>query len=278
MADIPNLGKYINITAGISMSFGKWIFVHWKRDELSLLIETMNKQSLALRLRGFKDQNIQTLRNTYFVQEMSIFMMIVFGNLAFVLGIYGQLLSVRPLELIIPFTSPVNIPGFSDNYAVNYTIQFLVVMFISSGQTCVTVMIGNIYSQIQLHLDVLHYDCLSLDKAESLTPEEYAERFRDLSRKYQSVVEMHNKCNSCMRELLLNDVSASMIAVIFSCVEFGIVVNEDLKACFRPALYFLFLYSLFFYWCWLGSRLAEKVSDEVKWEYLILIVDYIWCP
>lgn len=260
MADIPEFGKYVNIMAGITMSTGKWIFIYWKRHELAQLVDLMNERSQRLRQRGTHDPHIKRLRNTYFVHEMFVFLLTVSGSVVFVVCIYAQLLFVQPLALIIPATLPFHVPYLGDNFAVAFAIQVSVCVVISQVLNCSTTMIGNVYSQILLHLDVLKYDCELLDRNDSLTAADLIAGFRDLSRGYQSVVELHEKCNHCMRALFLNDVLASMIAVIFSCVEIGIVVNQDLGACFRPVFYFIFLYTLFFYWSWLGSRLAEKVS------------------
>lgn len=260
LTDIPELGKSINIIAGVTMSVGKTVFVYWKTAELEQLIEMMNQHSQRLKIRGKTDREIRTLRNTFFVNEMLIFIISIFFIPIFTVTIYTQVLLVEPRELVIPANSPKEIPVVSDYFFISYIFQQIVCCFAMTTMNSSNILIGNLYNQIVLHLEVLHHDCELLNTNDSITVDELTEGFRNLARTYQSVRGMNHKCNDVMRGLFVNDMLASMTAVIFSCVEIAIVVNEDVVACFRPGIYCGFIFALLFYWCWLGNRLAAKVG------------------
>lgn len=256
--DIPELTKYINITAGISMCAGKWIFVHLKHAELMPLIQTFNQENLRLRQRAIKDKGIHSIRNANYVLEMSLFLLSIVANTTFVVSIYID--SLTHHETVIEAVSPVYIPLASGNYPVIFVSQFFVCLFVSAAMNSSNILIGNLYLQISHHLEVLRYDLISLDQQETgVTEKGMIAAFIRLATDYQNIVRLHKQCNLCMRSIFITDVIASLIAVVFSCVEIGIVVNYDVMACFRPMFYCLFIYGLLFYWTWMGTRIADKV-------------------
>lgn len=248
------------------MSGVKWLFMHARQVDLSHLIDELNFKSKELRVRGEQDPEIRKLRNSYYVHEMLVFLCSVGFNVFFVFEMFIQLLFERPRQLIIPATV---VPGMVDHYYVSFIVQFSVSLYVSAVMTSANVMIGNIYNQIIMHLDILHYDCQLLDSDDFVTPTQLAKRILRLLDNYQSVAALIGRCNNCMRPLFLNDVIAMMTAIIFSCVELGVVINDDVKACARPILYFIFVNLMFLYWCWLGDRLAEKVIEV----YIVIMLE-----
>lgn len=258
--NLPELGKFINIFAGVEMSFGKWLFVYARRQQLSELILDINDKSKELRKRSQNDANLKQLRNQFYVQEMLVFLLTTFFGIIFASGMFIQVLCFRPVEFVVPMRAPFNIESGSVGFWCCFWPTLGTTIFVTLFITAGAMMIGNLYNQLTLHLVVLDYDLKCLDKDETVTTDDMLEHFRIFIREFQEIQRLTNKCKACMRPFLMNNLIATMVAVTFCCVELGIMINEDKSQCLKPALYFMFLNIPFFYWCWLGNRLSEKVG------------------
>lgn len=266
---IPDLGKFINIGAGVSMSCGKLLFLYAKHNQFTALMHQLNAKDEELRKRAHRDARVKKLRGDFFVQEMSVFLLTTIFSSFFVCAMYVQQLFSDPLKLVVPCKAPFSIVAGSVGFWVVYLLQFLVSFFVAMIISAADIMVGNLYNQLILHLEVLHYDLEELNSDESVTATVFSERIRQFTREYQSIRRVTNACQQCMRPFLINNIVHTLVGVMFCCVEVGIMVNVDITQCLKPVLYFLFLNIPFFYWSWLGNRLREKVGGMVIIDNLV---------
>lgn len=264
--DIPEWGKFIDILAGVQVSFVKMLFLYYQRNDLSELIQLMNVKSQELRRRGKSDREIKRLRDSFYLQEMVVLLFTtIFGSI-FLFLIFMQVLFVKPLQLVIPMSVDLNeiVTGPSTTYWILYGIQCFLCPYVALVMTLCDVMIGNVYNQLILHLEVLDYDLRQFDKDDSATSLTIVKKFCEFTEAYESLRQLNKRCEACMRPFFINNVLATVMATTFSCVEVGIMINVDPEACLKPFMYFLFITFPFFYWCWLGNRVTEKVNQERK--------------
>lgn len=259
--DIPEWGKFIDILAGIEVSLAKWLFLYWKRDDLTAIIQLMNQKSEELKKRGKTDRRIKRTCNNFYVSEMAVLLFTNVFGMTFLILIFLQVLFARPLQLVVPVSVDMKeiLIGPSSIYWTAYAIECFLCPFVALVMTLCDVMIGNIYNQLILHMEVLAYDLRALDNDERASPELIVGKFCNFSQAYHSLRELNKRFEECMRPFFINNILATVLATTFSCVEVGIMINVDPKQCFKPMLYFLFISIPFFYWCWLGSRLMDKV-------------------
>lgn len=260
--DIPEWGKFIDILAGVLLSLAKCIFLYYRRHELIDLIQLMDRKSQDLKRRGQGDPEIKKMRDTFYVQEMVVFLFTTVFGFIFLVLIFMQVLFTKPLQLVVPMAWKNEIvTGPSAVYWTVYLAECFLCPFVAVVITTCDVMIGNLYNQFILHLEVLHYDMLVLDGMSYVTPNLMAKKYAEFSQTYQSLLDLNKHCEKCMRPFFINNVLATVLATTFSCVEVGIMINVDPKECLKPFMYFLFITFPFFYWCWLGNRINEKVKE-----------------
>lgn len=262
--DIPEYGKFIDVLAGIEVGFAKLCFIYWKRDDLLDLIYFMNGESLKLRERGRGDQEIKRLRDSFYVQEMLVCLFTsIFGVGFLALTFVQVLIFTRPLELVIPFglERDAVLTGPSTAYWIVYACECVLCPFVALVITSCDIMVGNLYNQLILHLELLHLDIGALNEDINVTSPMMTKRYCEFIRTYQDLLQLNQRFERCMRPFFINNVIATALATTFACVEMGIMVNVDVRECVKPFLYFLFITFPFFYWCWLGNRVNEKVNE-----------------
>lgn len=257
---IPDLGKFLNIFAGVQMSCSRWIFIYWNGDVLTNLLRTMKEKDQELLKLAKTDNYIKKLRSSCFVQEMLVFLVASVFGVVFVFQMYITILFIEPLVLVVPIRAPFDIQPPSGGFWLIYGLQIPMCIFVALLMLAADMMIGNIYNQLILHLEVLRYRMEVLNQNDTLQPGELGKRFSEFAREYQKLVEINNRCETLLRPFFINNIVATMIAVVFACVEIGIMVNEAPVQCFKPIMYFIFINTPFFYWCWLGTRINERVS------------------
>lgn len=262
-ADIPEWGKFIDIIAGVELSLAKLLFLYWNRDELITLIDLMNVKSLELKERGQHNRHIKDMRDSFYFQEMVVFLFTNAFAILFSVLIYLQVLFERPFQLVVPVSLDGKeiLKGPGRTYWIIYVTQVCLCPYVALILTLCDVMIGNIYNQFILHLEVLGHDLRTLDLDDKASSAVLVAKFSEFSKTYQSLRELNKHCERCMRPFFINNIFATVMATTFSCVEIGIMVNVDPKQCIKPATYFLFISFPFFYWCWLGNRVNEKVIN-----------------
>lgn len=262
--DIPEWGKFIDILAGVQLSCFKLFFLYWKRKELEALFESLNKKSLDLRERGRKAPEIKILRDSFYFQEMVIHIFTISFSFLFQFLIFIQVLLQKPYVLVVPMS--VNqkeiVVGPSTTYWIIYATECVLCPYVACVISFVDVMIGNCYNQLILHLEVLHRDMRVLDEDDQVTPAQLTLSLCDFAKRYQELRQLARGFQKCMRPFFLDNLVGIVFALVFSCVEMGIMMNVDVKECFKPGLYFLFINFPFFYWCWLGDRLSQRVRRE----------------
>lgn len=271
--NIPDLGKFLNILAGVSMSFGKWLFLYGKRNQFVAIMHQLNAKDDQLRKRANMDERVRKLRGDFYVQEMFVFILTTVFSCIFLAAMYGQVLLCNPLQLVVPTKAPFDMEPGSEGYWVIYSMQFAVSIFVTLFIAAADMMIGNLYNQLTLHLEVIHYDLELLDADSSVTSEEMYMKFCQFTREFQTIQVLVNDFQRCMRPFLINNIVATMVGSTFCCVELGIMVNVDITECVKPAFYFVFLNIPFFYWSWLGNRLREKVRNAL---IRISVVNGLW--
>lgn len=259
--DIPNVGKFFDIGAGVEISFSKWLFLYLNRDQITDLINLVNERSLSLKTRADTDPEIKKMRNFFYTMEMAVFIFSFVFCVIFICVMFLQVMTLDPLELVVPTRMPFSLEPGSRNFWICHFAQFVVSMFVAICMITTDMMIGNLYNQVLLHLEVLHYDLRRLDEDESVSTRQLFNKFCEFSAEFQSLQRLNNVCEKCMHWFFINNVLATMVAVTFSCVEVGIMINVDITQCIKPFMYFLFLNIAFFYWCWLGNRLKDRVRD-----------------
>lgn len=264
--DIPEWGKFIDILAGVELSIAKTCFLYWKGYQITDLVQLMDKKNQEVKERGKNEKDIKEIRDFFYFQEMTIFVFTCGFGAVFLILIFIQVLFKDPVELVIPMSPDFGelLLGSSKTFWFVYATQCFLCPFVAVVIQLCDVMIGNLYSQFIMHLDVLNYDLRMLDETEGLSPGMVKKRFCDASKTYQSLLQLNQHCESCMRPFFINNVFATVIATTFSCVEIGIMMNVDPEQCLKPVMYFLFITFPFFYWCWLGNRIYEKVNREMR--------------
>lgn len=261
--DVPEVGKFIDIFAGVEMSFAKLAVLYYKRTEITELIMMLNNASLDLKTRAANEQGIKDLRDSYYFLEMALLIFTNFFAMVFQSIIFIQVLFETPIILVVPVSlnNQDLLTGPSTIYWAFYLAECYLCPFIAIVMTLCDVMIGNLYNQIILHLQVLSHDLQSLDQDDGVSEFVLELKFKEFATTYQSLHILTAKCEKCMRPFFINNVLATVLATTFSCVEVGIMINVDPIQCIKPIMYFLFITIPFFYWCWLGNRLSEEVSN-----------------
>lgn len=260
--DIPEWGQFIDVLAGIEVGFVKLCFIYWKRHELTAIIQMMNGYSMELRTRGNQEREIKRLRDYFYMQEMVVFLFTSFFGVFVLIVLHLQAVFISdPKGLVVPVDAILT--GSRKGYWTVYACQCVLCPFVGLVMTSCDAMIGNIYNQLILHLEVLHHDITALDEANDVTSELMEEKFCEFIRTYQSLRQLNKRFDHCMEPYFINNVLATVFATTFTCVEMGIMVNVDLMKCVKPFMYFLFTIFPFFYWCWLGNRVNEKVNQNV---------------
>lgn len=257
--DIPAIGKFLDIFAGVETSFVKWLFLFYNRHSLQDLIQILNGRSQALQKRGKTDPEIQRMRNQAYFLEMTVSVFAFLFCLFFVIVIYLEGLFYDPIDLVVPAFYFLDLNYHTKLFWAIYIIEIALTFCSASVITLTDLMIGNLYNQIILNLEVLNYDLKVLDEKVSVSSAELMEKFRVIAMEFQSLRQLNTLCEECMRPLFINNITATMVGVVFSCVEVGIMVNLDKVRCIKPFVLFVFLNTIIFYWCWLGNRLKEKV-------------------
>lgn len=238
------------------MGFGKWFFMCCKASELNELLTKLNQKSQELKLRGESDRYIRKLRNSYFVLEMLFYLVSFATSVIFLTCTFIQIFFDSPRQLLIPMDN-----YFTKNYFfLVFITQFGIVLYEVLLLLSSSLLVGNLYNQIILHLNVLYYDWQQLDNEDLESSEEFIKQINQLIREYQEIVHIKTLCETCIRPLILNDGVASTVTAAVSCIEFVIVINDDWRAGMRPVMTFIYINCMFFYWCWLGNRLEEKVG------------------
>lgn len=275
VADIPEWGKFIDIMAGVYVSMAKVYFLYWKRHQLIDLINLMNEKSQMLRERGKQDAGVKKLRDAAYIQEMLVMMFTVIFGPFFLVLIFTQVLFASPLQLVIPFAPSLKadlVDGTSKLYWPVYLAECFLCPFIALVMTLCDMMVGNIYNQLILHLEVLHHDFITLGEKRNATESYLVKKVCEFARTYRSLRQLNDQCEICMRPFFINNVAATILATTFSCVEVGIMINVNPWDCLKPFMYFLFISFPFFYWCWLGNRLSEQVIVNSTHKHLIYIL------
>lgn len=256
MDDISELGRYVAMVAGLEICAAKVVFLFCKDSKLKFVLQTMNEKSQELMLRAVDDDYLLKLRNTYYVKELGLFVVSFAANSCCLLVIYTQAFSSSPPVLLLPVKGPI----IQNQMYVEFFIQLVVCVYHFVIMIGLNFIIGNLYNQLILHLEVLHYDCKLLEVEDFGSDKEFFDKLIELSKKYQSIVHLNKMCGDCFRPLFLHDTLTSMVSAAFCCVEIGIVINRDVLSCLKPLLCFVIVQFMFFYWCWMGDRLSQEVS------------------
>lgn len=262
------------------MSFAKFCFIYWKRHELTEIFETMNALSQELRTRGKNDRKIKKLRDFFYVQEMVVLLFTsIFGVTELSIDFVCVLIFTDPLQLVIPMQIEPNkmLTGPSTEYWIAYASEWVLIPFVTLVITTCDVMLGNIYNQLILHLEVLQHDIRSLNEENQVSTEDMTKKYCEFIQTYQSLQRLNKRFEKCLRPFFINNILGTVLVTTFTCVEMGIMVNVSWKECLKPLLYFLFTSFPFFYWCWLGNRVQEKVKKLSK-LLSILFLKYIHSP
>lgn len=255
----PEFAMCLNTIMGWQIAFGQIFFINWKSDDLMDIFQGLNSMDRMLMKRGESDLFLKRIRNSYYVSEMFL---MIFGLVLMILSVtlyFLQIPFIEPVELLLNMQLLMDLQPFSYLFWLSYFLQLIAMLHLGVCISTPMFMIGNIYSQLILHIEVLDYDIEMLDEDEAATSEEMLIKFREFIITYQALVELLNKCRSCMRWLFINLIVANMIVITVSCIEFTIAIHGNSTECFRPFCYFIFISLLFFYWCRMGNRLAEKV-------------------
>lgn len=264
---ITEWGKFIDVLAGIEMSFAKFCFIYWKRHELTGIFKTMNALSQGLRKRGKNDRKIKKIRDDFYVQEMVVLLFTsIFGVTELSIDFVCVLIFTDPLQLVVPMQIEPNkiLTGPSTEYWIAYASQWVLIPFVTLVITTCDVMLGNIYNQLILHLEVLQYDIRLLNGNDDVSTEDMIKKFCEFIKTYQSLQQLNKRFEKCLRPFFINNILGTVLVTTFTCVEMGIMVNVSWMECLKPLLYFLFTSFPFFYWCWLGNRVQEKVKKLTK--------------
>lgn len=264
LSDPSAVVKGVDILMGVELCAALLVFIRSKNQRLLAILSELNDQNQRFLQRGECDGFIKQLCASYFATELTI----QIGSVAFtfcsMVLIYLQMLTVPPYELLLNMQLIVTVVPFSNVFWFSICLQFAVTLHMGIFLSSSMFMIGNIYNQLILHLEVLDHDIQLFEQRGSVSPEEAFQQFRQFIITYRSLVGQLNTGKALMRGLFINNITVNMMCIVLACIEFAIVFQEDPQMTFRILFYFALLSILFFYWCHLGNRLAEKVSDMVE--------------
>lgn len=267
---IPSLGVILNNLAGVQISTVKWIFLHRKEQGFLNLWDQLKVKETVLKIRSSSDPNIKMMRQSSYVQDMLVFLIAVFFGLFLVTFRFLQIFFYRPIESVYPTWVPFNSDFGTIGFWVLFFWQAICTYF---NATCIAtsdILIGSTYSQLILQFEVLNYDIEQFNNIKSVTPEEIMAKFRDFTKEFHLLQSFHKSLESFLKPLFFYHIITMMIAITFSCIETGVLLTVDINRAIPPFIYFLFLNISLFYWCWLGNRLKEKLSD-IYCNFLSLI-------
>lgn len=252
--------KSLDTALGMQICGAYLLFMHFNGDQIMAIFGDLNSLNQLLMARGAQDEHIKRIRNYYFHTEMitasnSILLLVISTTLVFV-----QIACFEPHQLLNDFSLVMIIQPHSTYFWIFFVLQIVITLSMSIFLPLSMIMIGNVYNQLILNLEVLDYDIQSLDLNETLSLDEALAQFRIFTLTYLSIVDLLTRSKMIMRKLFLVNTTINIISIVLACTEFAIDFEEGILTYIRPLFYFLFLSFMLFYWCELGHRMASKVS------------------
>lgn len=263
---IPSLGVFLHHFAGVQISAVKWGFLHRNEREFSRLWDQLNQKDQILKKRSIEDPNIKRMRQSTYVQEILMFVLAMIVGVMYMAIRLLEVFFYRPIEPVYNSRVPFNSDFGGIGYWVLFFWQGICFIFNVVCIASTDVLIGNMYSQLILHFDVLNYDIEQLNANVTVTTEEMIENFSGFTKEFQDLQSLNKSLGNFLRPLFFYHIVTMMVAITFICIETGVLLNVDIKRIIPPLIYFLFMNIVLFYWCWLGNRLKEKVNFEGKYS------------
>lgn len=268
LSTISDFGGWLNITAGSVIALFKAAFVSFYRVEITAALDIVAGLDAKLKQKATTDLEIRRRRTTYFVVET----LLIYSSLAFTVlmavAVFGQGLTNSPKTLFPLTTTPM---GFGET-PIGFWVTFLFNGFgcVWGGGVMVSVdlMVGNAFNQLILNVQVMIHelrelggDSKALEMNEKVAEDKEKEKaLIRIVQEYQYLRVALQKLNGNFQLLLFGVVLSNMFVLTMVSIELAFVIYEGFGMSLRPGMYFIFMNTAFFYWCWLGQRLSDLVS------------------
>lgn len=266
-SSLSDFGGWLNITAGTAVAVSKAAFVILHGAEIGESLNLVAALDAKIQLKAQKDDSIRKRREWYFQLETSLSYSALVFTLLMEILIFGQDFMESPNSQFRLSTVPWGLDKSGIGFGFSYTCVVLGGIWGSCLMVSMDLMVGNLFHQIILNVEIMIEEIRALGRDSVLDKEE--ERLVEdcdkeralvtIVQEYQHLRECLNKLNDTFRPILLLVVISNMIVLTFISIELAIVMHDDPARMVRPGMYFIFMSTAFFYWCWLGQKLSSVV-------------------
>lgn len=264
---LSDFGGWLNITAGTAVAVCKAAFVISHGAEIGESLNLVAALDVNIQRKAKKDESIRERRSWYFQLETCLSYSALAFTLLMEILIFGQDFVESPHSQFRLSTVPWGLDESGIGFGLSYACVVLGGMWGSCLMVSMDLMVGNLFHQIILNVEIMIEEIRTLgrdsalDKGEEPRVEECDKEgvFIVIAQEYQHLRECLRKLNDIFRPILLLVVISNMIVLTFISIELAIVMHDDRARMVRPGMYFIFMSTAFFYWCWLGQKLSSVV-------------------
>lgn len=265
LATIVHFGEWLDIFTGTTVALIKTMFIIFRGAEISDALDIVAALDEKIREKALRDDWIRKRREWYFLLETiasntALGFTILMGVVVYGIGMVESPIAPFPL-------APIRLGETAFGFWLGYVAMALGCTRGGCVMVTMDFMVGNMYNQIILNMEILTKEIRMLER-ESELEKDVEQRDGDYLKEramvqivieYQHLRECVGKLNNTFQPVLLVVIMSNMLVLTFISMELAIVVNEDIAGTIRPGMFFFFMSTAFFYWCWLGQRLSDVV-------------------
>lgn len=271
LTTIVHFGEWLDIFTGTTVALIKTMFIIFRGAEISEALDIVAALDEKIREKALRDDWIRRRREWYFLLETVASYSALGFTLLMGVVVYGIGMIESPID---PFPlAPIRLGETSFGFWLGYVAMALGCTRGGCIMVTMDFMVGNMYNQIILNLEILIKEIRMLGRESESEKEDDDRREGDyfkeramiqIVQEYQHLRTCVLKLNNTFQPVLLVIVMSNMLVLTFISMELAMVVNEDLAGTIRPGMFFIFMSMAFFYWCWLGQRLSDVVRKCIK--------------